>query len=129
MIYLIYAAEQHYDGLHGMYDIDIIEVASEREADQYGEEMSYNVMNSYSGIVDTMWEEADESAALEGYNEEGPEREDYMQTYVEQLQEDNLEWIVYELSNEHTLDEYREMLEKNVYWKDIKDKYAIKRSE
>ena len=129
MIYLIYAAEQQYGGLHGMYDIDIIEAESEHEADQYGEEMSYNVMNSYSGIIDAMWEEADEAAAIEGYNEEGYERDDYMQTYVEQLQEDNLEWMVYELSNEHTLDEYREMLEKNVYWEDIKDKYAIKKDE
>lgn len=126
MIYLIYAAEQHYGGLHGMYDIDIIEADCEREADEYGKEMSYNVMNSYSGIIDTMWEEADEAATTEGYDEEGPERDDYMQTYVEQLQDDNLEWAVYKLSNEHTLNEYREMLKKNVYWEDIKDEYAIK---
>lgn len=129
MIYLIYAAEQHYGGLHGMYDVDIIEANSEHEADEYGEEMSYNVMNSYSGIVDTMWEEADEAATTEGYDEEGPERDDYMQTYVEELQNDNLEWSVYELSNEHTLNEYREMLKKDVYWEDIKNKYAIKKNK
>ena len=129
MIYLIYAAEQTYGGLHGMYNVDIIEADSEEEADEYGEEMSRDVMETYTSILDTMYEEAYDAAQIECLEEDTEEYEDYVGTYVEDLIANNLEWSVYELSPEHTVDEYHEMLKNRQTWKEIKDKYAIRKDE
>ncbi len=129
MIYLIYAAEQTYGGLHGMYNVDIIEADSEEEADEYGEEMSRDVMETYTSILDTMYEEAYDAAQNECLEEDTEEYEDYVGTYVEDLIANNLEWSVYELSSEHTMDEYREMLRNHQDWEDLRDKYAIRKDE
>lgn len=128
-IYLVYACEQSYGGLHGMYNCDVIEADSEEEADEYGEEMSYDVMESYSSVIDTMYEEAYDAAQTECIEEDTEEYEDYVGTYVEDLMANNLDWSVYELSSEHTVDEYREMLRNNKTWEDLRDKYAIRKDD
>ena len=84
----IYACEQMYGGLHGMEDFLVVDVDSAEEADQIGEEMSLDIMQSYSCIIDTLEEDA-------AY-------------YGDELMRQNTEWIVYplnELANEHSVDE------------------------
>lgn len=50
MRFVIYAYESTYGGLHGIYDICVTEVNSLDEADDIGETMAYEVIDSYSHL-------------------------------------------------------------------------------
>ena len=50
MRFVIYAYESTYSGLHGIYDICVTEVNSLDEADDIGETMAYEVIDSYSHL-------------------------------------------------------------------------------
>lgn len=73
--YFIYAYEGRYCGLHGIYDYCFSECTFQ-DAEAYGYEMSYSVIESYSFILDEL------------YDEDTPEEE-----INEAIQED----IVYEI--------------------------------
>lgn len=50
---VIYAYESTYGGLHGIYDICVAGVDSANEADDIGETMAYEVIDSYSYLFTT----------------------------------------------------------------------------
>ena len=50
MRFVIYAYESTYCGLHGIYDICVTEINSLDEADDIGETMAYEVIDSYSHL-------------------------------------------------------------------------------
>lgn len=50
MRFVIYAYESTYRGLHGIYDICVIEADSLDEVDDIGETMAYEVIDSYSHL-------------------------------------------------------------------------------
>ena len=50
MRFVIYAYESTYSGLHGIYDICVTEVNSLDEADDIGETMAYEVIDTYSHL-------------------------------------------------------------------------------
>ena len=50
MRFVIYAYESTYCGLHGIYDICVTEINSLDEADDIGENMAYEVIDSYSHL-------------------------------------------------------------------------------
>lgn len=50
MRFVIYAYESTYGGLHGIYDICVTEVNSLDEADDIGETMAYEVIDTYSHL-------------------------------------------------------------------------------
>lgn len=50
MRFVIYAYESAYGGLHGIYDICVTEVNSLDEADDIGETMAHEVIDSYSHL-------------------------------------------------------------------------------
>lgn len=50
MRFVIYAYESAYGGLHGIYDICVTEINSLDEADDIGEAMAYEVIDSYSHL-------------------------------------------------------------------------------
>ena len=52
MLVYIFAYEDSYGGLHGMYDEDIVEVQDMEEADEYGYEMALGVVESYGCFDD-----------------------------------------------------------------------------
>ena len=52
MLVYIFACEDSYGGLHGMYDEDIVEVQDMKEADEYGYEMAQGVAESYGYFFD-----------------------------------------------------------------------------
>lgn len=52
MRFVIYAYESTYDGLHGIYDICVTEINSLDEADDIGETMAYEVIDSYSHLFE-----------------------------------------------------------------------------
>ena len=50
MRFVIYAYESTYGGLHGIYDICVAEIDSLDEADDIGETMAYEVIDTYSHL-------------------------------------------------------------------------------
>ena len=54
--YFIYAYDEMYNGLHGMYDYCFDECTLQT-AESYGHEMSYNVIESYSDIYESLYDE------------------------------------------------------------------------
>lgn len=54
--YFIYAYDEMYNGLHGMYDY-CFEECTLQPAEEYGYEMSYNVIESYSDIYESLYDE------------------------------------------------------------------------
>lgn len=47
----IYATEGTYQGLHGVYNCQVVDVSDIEEANEYGYEMAFNVAESY-GLTD-----------------------------------------------------------------------------
>lgn len=54
--YFIYAYDEMYNGLHGMYDYRF-DFCSFESAEAYGYEMSYNVIESYGDIYESLYDE------------------------------------------------------------------------
>lgn len=52
MLVYIFACECSYGGLHGIYDVDVIEVQDIEEANEYGYEMAQGVVRSYNCFDD-----------------------------------------------------------------------------
>ena len=107
-IYLIYACEEMYNGLHGMNSVAITESNNLKSVQWEAKEMSRYVMDSYSDIAETLLDNAREQAESLGiYDESDPEFENIL----EQEYDDNICYYIYELSDEYTEDQYNDMLE------------------
>ena len=52
MLVYIFAYEDSYSGLHGIYDADVVEVQDMEEANEYGYEMALGVVESYGYCLD-----------------------------------------------------------------------------
>lgn len=117
MTYLIWAAEDTYRGLHGIFNVDVIETDSEQWVREMAEEMSYDIINEYNEFQEAIEEEVRELAEVDNLNEEE----------IDEAREDIIKERLYynwwKLSNEYTCDEYRKMLERND-WEEIRDKYG-----
>lgn len=61
----IYACEDTYQGLHGICDMRVVEVSSLEEANEYGMEMSGDVIESYGIIDESLDEDEYEEAFME----------------------------------------------------------------
>ena len=62
--YFIYAYDEMYNGLHGMYDYRF-DFCSLDSAESYGYEMSYNVIESYSDIYESLYDEDSTAEEME----------------------------------------------------------------
>ena len=85
MLVYIFACEGSYGGLHGIYDVDVVEVQDMEEANEYSYEMAEGVVESYNCFDEEVEEElewriykikegisAEEArAAVCSHNEEG----------------------------------------------------------
>lgn len=91
----IYACEQMYGGLHGIEDKRVVEVDSFEEANEYGEEMSRDVIESYDTLGD-----------FDEYEDE----EAYEEAFLE-----NREWHIYPINEEVCKDFSTEVLDKVAY--------------
>ena len=68
--YFIYAYEEFYSGLHGMYDY-CFEECTLRQAEDYGYEMSCGVIESYSYLLEEICgEDATEEEREEAFQED-----------------------------------------------------------
>ena len=70
MIFVIYAYERTYGGLNGIYDICVTEINSLDEADDIGETMAYEVIDSYSHLFASEEEDCDEDEEYEATSPE-----------------------------------------------------------
>lgn len=82
----VYACEDMYHGLHGIEDMRVVEVSSVEEADEYGLEMSRDVIESYDTLKDYYFEDEDDEEAYEDAVSEA------------------LEWYVYPIDEEKAKD-------------------------
>ena len=121
--YLIYADESQYCGLHGMYDWDIVECADEEEANEIGTEMSYNVITSYSSLIDSFEQEAKEQLLSEGVSREDPNWEDMISDCMEEFIDEDIQYRIFELKPDF---DYSAIDTQNEDWEDIRNIYAIK---
>ena len=70
MRFVIYAYESTYCGSHDIYDICVTEVNSLDEADDIGETMAYEVIDSYSHLFASEEEDCDEDEEYEATSPE-----------------------------------------------------------
>ena len=106
-IYMIYAYEHMYGGLHGMNNTVILESEDAKSLYSMATEMSMEVMDSYSDVGETLLENAREEAESCGiYDEDDPEFEEIL----DEEYEENVEYDIYELSDHFTVEQYEEML-------------------
>lgn len=120
MIYLVYAYEDRYGGNHGINAWDIYDVDSVREAEEIGQDMSIEVMESYGSIGEELLDEAREEAEFYGYEEDSLDFENIL----DGIYKENIAYELYRLSDEYTVEQYREMME-TLDWEEIRDKYGV----
>ena len=106
-IYMIYAFEDMYDGLHGMNDVAFEEAEDPKSLIAEAEEMSLEVMSSYGDIGSSLIEDARAEAESRGiYDEDDPEFE----AILDEFYDDNIAYEIYEMSPEYTIEQYEAML-------------------
>lgn len=98
----IMAYENIYGGLHGMYTFRVTDVESLDEADDYGREMSYDVIESYGSIMESLEDEIDPD--IEENSEEWEGELDYL------IRED-MAWDIYLIDEEKAHDVSNDVLE------------------
>lgn len=107
-IYMIHAMENLYHGLHGIEDVRILEAENKDELESLGREMSLEVMESYGDIGETLLETARDEAEFNGVDEY--EDTDEFENILNMEYEENVEYYIYQLSNEFTVEQYESML-------------------
>lgn len=105
----IYACENTYGGLHGMYEIAVEEIDSIKEACMTAEEMSLNVMHSYSAIYEQYRDQAREMAEVDDYFYE-EDAEDVYYSCLDEIIEENIYYSIYPIK-----DEYQNLSTKELY--------------
>ena len=95
MLYLIHAADQIYTGLHGLEDWFITDCVSEDVAWEEAEEASLDIINSYSGIKETLDDD------IESWRDDN-------------MSEDDLEELIYDIYHEDILAEVWKINEESI---------------
>ena len=123
--YLIYACEQRYGGLHGMYNYAVEYGITEQRADEIGHEMSIGVMESYTCIMEDLQEEAEYHADRDTIDDN--EYEDLICEMIGELEEENTEWSLYRLRDNLTEEDKKQIkeLDKKLDWEEIKKVYGV----
>ena len=102
----IMAYENIYGGLHGMNTFRVLDVDSFEEADEVGSEMSYDIIQSYGSIMESLEDEIDPD--IEENSEEWEEELDNL------INEDKA-WEVYVIDENKAHDVSNEVLEMTYY--------------
>lgn len=98
--FAVYAAEQKYGGLHGMCSYEVIEAKDRNEAEEYACELSYEIMNSYSEIMEEIEEQARYYTSMEDIEEDSANWEDTFWSYISEIRDENTEYYVKEINEE-----------------------------
>lgn len=106
-----------------MYDWDIHECDNKQKAKELGEYMSHEVMETYSCIMDSLYEQANEYIENDTIDEN--ERNDLFDEYLEDLIEENIAYEIYELDPSYSENYYRNLME-SMDWEEIVERYSVK---
>lgn len=123
MYYFIFAAEDMYRGLHGIYDYDMVECIDYNEACEIGCEMSRYVIDSYIRPEDIYYSQED-FCVDQGYDEWN---EDYWNEYYECLDEviDGYVYFeVYAVKPEVTFEDYQAWQHENMEPHDFIERFC-----
>ena len=107
--YLIYACEGRYEGLHGIWDVNVLRLTGESLANYCGKDMSLDLMETY-GTLDDQYDES--------WSDED----------IRDLYEDNVIYNVYELDCSKIGNINLEDLREEAFddWKSFVRKYGVK---
>lgn len=103
--WFVYACEQHFQGYHGIEIYDVFYDINEEDANSNGHDMSIEVMESYSAVMDDIEEDADQWASEEGIAYEtisDNEREEWIANAIAELEEENTSWYIRQLRDNLT---------------------------
>lgn len=98
--FAVYAAEQKYGGLHGMCTYEVIEAKNKKEAEEYAYELSYDIMESYGNIMEEIEEEAKYYMSMEDSEEDSADYNDIFWSYVSEIRDENVEYVVRKIDEE-----------------------------
>ena len=107
-LYFIYAAENMYQGLHGMYDYAIEEAESRDDLEAEAIGMSYDVMDSYSDVSWQLHSDAEEEVEFNGYDEE--DYDSVLEAMLNEKYEDNLYYYIIKLNPQYTAEWYENLI-------------------
>ena len=107
-LYFIYAAENMYQGLHGMYDYAIEEAENRDDLEAEAIGMSYDVMDSYSDVSWQLHSDAEEEVEFNGYDEE--DYDSVLEAALNEKYEDNLYYYIIKLNPQYTAEWYENLI-------------------
>lgn len=93
--YAVLGQEQIFYGLHGMSEMEVITAESFEEASEYAENLSYEVINSYSQIWESIESDVQEECIFRGipYTKDSGD----VEWIRDELIDNDLDYYVYEL--------------------------------
>lgn len=129
--WFVYACEQHFQGYHGVETYDVFYDINEEDANSNGHDMSIEVMESYSAVMDGIEADAEQAAMDEGiaYDTVSEnEYDDWMCNAITELEEENTSWYIRQLRDDLT-DEDKEQISLLLHRGDpdeIVERYGVK---
>ena len=90
MLYAIYAKEGIYQGLHGMERLAVVDCSNDDLAFKYATEMSFDVMNDYSDVMDELQHRVNDYLENNDYEVSEDEAWDV-------IMNENVDFIVYKI--------------------------------
>ncbi len=107
-LYFIYAADNMYQGMNGMYNYAIEEAESRADLEVDAIGMSYDVMDSYGEIGERLRSDAEEEMEFRGYEEEDYDNE--LEAVLDELYESNVYYYIVKLNPQYTAEWYEELI-------------------
>ena len=107
-LYFIYAADNMYQGMNGMYNYAIEEAESRADLEVDAIGMSYDVMDSYGEIGERLRSDAEEEMEFRGYEEEDYDNE--LEAVLDELYESNIYYYIVKLNPQYTAEWYEELI-------------------
>ena len=107
-LYFIYAADNMYQGMNGMYNYAIEEAESRADLEVDAIGMSFDVMDSYGEIGERLRSDAEEEMEFRGYEEEDYDNE--LEAVLDELYESNVYYYIVKLNPQYTAEWYEELI-------------------
>ena len=117
MLFIIHAYENIYGGLHGIEDFAIIEAEDEKIVQEYGYDLSCEVIDGYSDIRKSFEEDAEAEGIEEGTDE--------WESYIEDLIDDDVCFDYWQIKETDKTTEELDTLVFNIGLKDFVNKYCV----
>jgi hypothetical protein len=121
-VYLIYAYEASYNGLHGIYDWDVVSCDNEEEVQGIGRQMSESVIESYASLQEELENDVLIRLSEEGINPNDLDYEERYDDWYDCLLNEQIQYEYWEL--DPSVD-YHEIIDQNTDWEELRDKYSI----